>query len=128
MSDATLAEGVIELMTPANALRKSDNPDKGGVKFDANKIRMDLVPVEGVYAVADILTGGAAKYGDRNWEKGMDWSRPYGACLRHLFAWWGGENTDRESGKSHLWHAACNLFFLIAYSQRGVGNDDRSKV
>lgn len=106
-------------------LRANDDPSKGGVKYDAGKLRLDLVPVEGIRAVADILTGGAKKYGDRNWEKGMDWSRPYGACLRHLFAWWDGEKADPDSGRSHLWHAACNLFFLIAYEGRGAGTDDR---
>ena len=78
----------------AEQLRATDDPKTGGVKFDAGKLRLDLVPIEGVRAVADILTGGAKKYGDRNWEKGMDWSRPYVACLRHLFAWWDGEKVD----------------------------------
>lgn len=109
-------------------LREGDDPATGGVKFDAGKLRLDLVPVEGVRAVADILSVGAAKYGDRNWEQGMDWSRPYGACLRHLFAWWGGEKADPDSGRSHLWHAACNLFFLIAYEARGKGKDDRPQA
>lgn len=109
-------------------LRKGDDPEKGGVKFDNGKTRFDLVPTEAVRAVADILTGGAAKYGDRNWEKGMDWSRPYGAALRHLFSWWDGEDRDRDTGKSHLWHAATNLAFLIAYEARGTGKDDRRSV
>lgn len=109
----------------AEQLRKGDDVTKAGVKFDAGKVRMDLLPPEGVLAVADILTIGAQKYAARNWEMGMDWSRPFGACLRHLFAWWGGENTDPDTGRSHLWHAACNIFFLITYEKRGIGKDDR---
>jgi hypothetical protein len=112
-------------MSNTEKLRPTDDPKKGGVKFDAGKTRYDLVPVEGVRAVAEILTGGAAKYGDRNWEQGMDWSRPFGAALRHLFAWWSGENTDPDTGRSHLWHAGTNIFFLIVYEARGKGKDDR---
>jgi hypothetical protein len=109
-------------------LRPGDDMTKAAVKFDNDKVRYDLLPPEGVEAVAVILTGGAAKYTARNWEQGMDWSRPFGACLRHLFAWWRGEDRDPDTGKSHLWHAATNVFFLIAYEARGSGTDDRPKV
>ena len=73
---------------PVESLRATDDPNKQGVKFDDGKTRYDLVPVELTEAVALILGDGAKKYGDRNWEKGMAWSRPFGALLRHLFAWW----------------------------------------
>lgn len=65
--------------------------------------------------------------GDRNWELGMNWSRVFGALMRHMWAWWGGEKVDPETGKSHLWHAGCCIAFLIAYEERKVGNDDRPK-
>lgn len=106
-------------------LRDTDDPSKAGVKFDKGKTRTDLVPVEGITAVAVILGYGAQKYADRNWEQGMDWSRPYGAALRHLFAWYSGEAVDKDTGYSHLWHAATNLFFLICYELWHVGKDDR---
>jgi hypothetical protein len=109
-------------------LRRGVDRTKAAVKYDNDKIRYDLLPPEGVEAVAVILTGGAVKYTARNWEQGMDWSRPFGACLRHLFAWWRGEDRDPDTGKSHLWHAATNIFFLIAYEARGSGTDDRPKI
>jgi hypothetical protein len=109
----------------SESLRPDDDPVNKGVKFDHGKTRFELVPPEGLTAVAVILSLGAAKYGDRNWEAGMDWSRPFGAMMRHLMAWWGGEDNDQDTGKSHLWHAATNLFFLIAYQKRGAGKDDR---
>ena len=99
----------------------------GAHKDDADKVRMELIPPELMIAVGDILTSGAKKYDDRNWEKGMKWSRVYGALLRHLIAWWGGEKKDPETGRSHLWHAGCCITFLIAYEMRGVGEDDRWK-
>lgn len=96
-----------------------------GIKKDDGKVRMDLLPPELLFAVSDILAFGANKYADRNWEKGMKWGRVFGACMRHMWAWWGGEQNDPETGKSHLWHAATNIAFLIAYEQRKVGEDDR---
>lgn len=108
-----------------------------GRKDDAGKERIELVPPELVFAVARILTFGAAKYTDRNWEKGMSWGRVFGALMRHMWAWWGGQgptttsflfgDTDAETGQSHLWHAACCIAFLIAYEERGTGTDDRMK-
>jgi hypothetical protein len=96
-----------------------------GHKCDQNKPRYDLVPPEALDALARVLTLGAAKYTDRNWEAGMAWGRPFAACMRHLWAWWGGESRDPESGLSHLAHALCCVAFLIAYEARGAGQDDR---
>ena len=97
-----------------------------GVKFDKEKPRVDLLPGDALLEIAKVLGHGAEKYDDRNWELGMDWHRPFGALLRHLWAWWGGEELDKESGLPHLSHAGCNILFLIAYSLRNKGLDDRS--
>ena len=96
-----------------------------GVKFDSGKARYDLVPPEIEEAIAKVLTFGAAKYGDRNWELGMKWGRPYAALRRHMAAWWGGEDKDPETGMPHTWHAACCIAFLVAFEARGSGTDDR---
>lgn len=95
------------------------------LKYDTNKNPLELLPVEALEAVGEILRHGAYKYEPRNWEKGMKWSRLYGAALRHLFAWWRGEKNDPDSGLSHLAHAACCLMFLLTYEIRGVGDPDR---
>jgi hypothetical protein len=99
-----------------------------GIKHDAGKVRLELLPPELLFGVSEILTFGAKKYSDRNWELGMDWSRVFGGLMRHLWAWWRGEDTDAETGKSHLWHAGCCIAFLIAYEARKVGKDDRPKI
>lgn len=96
-----------------------------GVKYDVGKVRMELLPPELLSGTATILTFGAEKYSDRNWEEGMKWSRVFGALMRHMWAWWGGEDNDPETGHSHLWHAACCIAFLMAYEQRQIGEDDR---
>ena len=63
-----------------------------------------------------MMSFGAEKYEDRNWEKGVDYNKYYGALLRHIFAWWNGEELDPETGLSHLYHAGCCLMFLSHYS------------
>ena len=97
-----------------------------GKKFDEDKIRMELIPPELLTEVGKILTFGSKKYGDRNWEKGMDWGRVYGALQRHLNAYWSGQDKDEETGESHLAHAACCIAFLVTYEQRQIGTDTRN--
>ncbi len=94
-------------------------------KHDSTKLRVDLLPVDALESIAEIMQFGAAKYGEHNWRKGMQWSRLYAACLRHLWAWWRGEDTDPESGLAHLAHAACCIMFLIHYTKSQSGADDR---
>lgn len=100
-----------------------------GLKFDEDKVRYELLPPELIEATSNVLTFGAKKYADRNWELGMNWSRPFGALMRHMWAWWNPfvSDNDPETGYSHLHHAACCLAFLISYEARGTGNDDRPK-
>ena len=94
-------------------------------KHDHDKVRLELIPPELLMAAGTILTSGAVKYGDGNWLGGMKWSRIIGATMRHFEAWRGGQDLDEESGKSHLWHVATNIAFLITYEQRCLGEDDR---
>ena len=98
-----------------------------GQKFDSNKLRYELLPPELLEEVARVLTFGAHKYSARNWELGMAWSRPFGALMRHMWAWWRGEEKDPETGYSHLAHAACCIAFLVSYEARNTGTDDRPK-
>lgn len=98
-----------------------------GVKYDTEKTRPELIAPELIESLSEVLTYGAKKYADRNWEYGMKWSRPFGALVRHTWAWWKGENKDPETGYSHLAHAACCIMFLLAYESRGTGVDDRWK-
>lgn len=102
--------------------------DEPAWKQDGGKARIDLVAPEFITGTAEVLAFGAAKYAERNWEKGMSWGRCFGALMRHMWAWWAGERFDRETGMSHLWHASCCLMFLVAYEARELGTDDRGNV
>ena len=86
--------------------------ETGGRKNDGGKLRYDLDSVPATRQRVEVLTHGAEKYGDRNWEQGIKYSRIYAALQRHLTAFWDGEDTDQESGLSHLAHASCELMFL----------------
>jgi hypothetical protein len=114
-----------EEITRNVANKAGQQKDEPAWKEDGGKPRLDLIAPEFLMATADILAFGANKYAARNWEKGMSWGRCFGALMRHMWAWWGGEKVDAETGKSHLWHAACCLMFLIAYEERQIGVDDR---
>lgn len=94
--------------------------DGGGQRFDAGKVRLDLIPADVQLALAQVLTHGAAKYAPRNFERGMPWSKAYGPLLRHLNARCLGARVDPESGLPHLAHALCNLVFLLAWELRGM--------
>lgn len=93
-------------------------------KHDTAKPRPSLLPpaIEHVLAVMEF---GAQKYGEHNWRSGMQHSRAFNAALRHLWAWWRGEDNDPESNLPHLAHAAVNCLFIMDWKRMGVGQDDR---
>lgn len=96
-----------------------------GRKDDNGKPRTDLVPPSAIVSMARGFTYGANKYDDRNWEKGINYGRLYGALQRHLNAWWNGENRDPESRLSHLDHAFCCLAML---NDMRIRNNQSEKI
>ena len=106
---------------------REEVPKNEFVKSDGKKPRYDLLPPELLEETAQVLAFGAQKYSDNNWAKGASWSRYFSAMMRHMWAWWRGEDNDPETGYSHLAHAACCLGFLMAYQRRVIGKDDRLK-
>jgi hypothetical protein len=100
------------------------------LKFDKEKIRLELIPPEFLWATGRGLSYGARKYSPGNWAtgEGFEWSRLYGALQRHLTQWNGGEDYDAESGNHHLDHACCMLAFLVAHIERKHGKDDRRET
>lgn len=100
---------------------------KEGTKYDDGKPALGLIAPELLFAVGTVLEFGARKYSARNWEQGISYTRVFGGVMRHLWAWWRGENKDPESGFSHLWHAATGVMFLLAFEARNKkAFDDRS--
>ena len=102
------------------------------LKYDNHKPRMELLSATAMVKIAEVLGYGSKKYttqtesGDHNWRHpGFKWSRLYGAALRHLLAHMDGEDTDPESGLSHIAHAGCCIMFLLEHEAKHLGEDDR---
>lgn len=97
-------------------------------KADAGKAEIRLVPMEIVWAIAWIRMYGNRKYGDpENW-KLVEPERYRDALMRHLLAYISDpKSVDGESGYPHLWHAACNMAFLMHFDYgEEVLHDKRS--
>ena len=103
-----------------------ENSEKG-LKFDEEKIRFDLIPGDALEALAKVYTYGTKKYSAQNWRKGLEWSRVFGALMRHAWAFWRGEEIDEESGLPHIMQAAWACFSLHVYSKTRREFDDRIK-
>jgi hypothetical protein len=100
-----------------------------GRKYDNDKLRWDLLPIETIESVVEVFTMGAKKYDDNNWqlvENGNE--RYYAAMMRHITEWRKGNKIDSESGLNHLSHAMCNLVFLMWLDkQKGLINGKENK-
>lgn len=96
------------------------------IKHDSDKLPLHLVDPQWLESTAHVLAFGQKKYSAWNWAQGtFAWSRLYGALLRHLAAFWQGEEYDKETGLPHIWHANCCMMFLSRYYNDELGTDDR---
>lgn len=96
-----------------------------GLRYNTGKLRLDLVQPWAHEQMVRVLTKGAEKYEDRNWERGMAWSNVIASLKRHLLAVEKGEDYDPETGELHVAHIACNAHFLTAYYKIYPQGDDR---
>lgn len=100
----------------------------GGLKFDKDKPRMDLIDPYAMEELAKVLTFGADKYSANNWRKGISYGRLIAAMLRHIFAFLRGEDLDAETGLPHPAHAMCCMMFLLWMMKYKPDEDDRWKI
>jgi hypothetical protein len=98
---------------------------EAALKHDRNKTRFDLIPPHAIEQVAEVLTYGANKYADRNYESGMEVSRVFAAAQRHLNAYWKGQDLDEESVLPHIAHAVTDLLILLELHRLHPDKDDR---
>lgn len=98
-------------------------------KFDEGKTDMTMVEPEFIEGVASVMMFGQKKYTRNNWKSGsgLAVSRLLASLLRHIFAFIKGEDLDPESGLSHLYHASCNIMFIMYFLKHKPSNDDRFK-
>jgi hypothetical protein len=105
----------------------NSNERGSGARYNAGKTRYDLIPLSTLKSAADVFEYGTEKYAPWNWAKGMEWTVPYACLLRHLDAWFRGEDNDPESGLPHIGHALCNLIMLAHYRDVYQEGDNRPK-
>jgi len=98
-----------------------------GLKFDQQKIPMELLSHKALEEIAKVFGMGAKKYGRYNYRGGIHWGRIIGAAHRHLGAFNAGEDNDPESGLSHIAHLGCCAIMLLDYIREHKNLDDRFK-
>lgn len=98
-----------------------------GIKFDQGKPDLSLLPLSATGPIAKAMMVGQEKYGRFNYRQGLAASRLIAACARHLFKWFSGQDTDPETGVSHLGHAGANIIMLLDLEALGQLDDDRDK-
>lgn len=92
----------------------------------AKKPQLHLIPPSAMLAEARVFELGARKYGAYNWRENSVAATVYqSAALRHLLAWFDGEDIDKESGESHLAHARACMGILLDADITGNLVDDR---
>lgn len=96
-----------------------------GIKHDKNKPKLHLIPKESLEMMAQALEYGCKKYGKRNYEKGIEYTRLVDAALRHLYQWIHKKDCDEESGLNHIGHALSNLAMLAYMIENRPDMDDR---
>lgn len=117
-----------------NEVRTTDE-DTGaqkGVKLE----RFDLIPVGPLTELARHYGMGAAKYADRNWERGYNWDKSYQAGMRHATQFWSGEDLDpdpfydqfpEEVRPKHVIAAAWHFFALAQFMDQHPEKDNRPR-
>ena len=108
-------------MSDLNA--KDTNPkDAVGTK----KVPLSTVPSTVLMEIGLAMLEGARKYGRHNYRvAGVRGSVYYDASLRHLMAWWEGEDIDPDSSLSHITKAIAGLCVLRDSMLKGNWVDDR---
>ena len=104
-----------------------------GASKGSKLARYDMIPADALRILAEHYGKGAEKYppfdsGDGlgvldNWRRGYSWSLSFAAMMRHAWAFWGGEDTDKETGSPHLAAVAWHALTLLHWSQ----NEDLKK-
>lgn len=96
---------------------------------EEGKGRYDLISTYAIRRLAIHLQNGAKKYGDRNWEKGMDCSRLFSSAKRHL-----DQALERSLGgrvgdpEDHLAAVMFNVMALLHFDEvydREMAEDQR---
>lgn len=102
---------------------KETNPK---MAIGVSKIPMSCVPTQVVQEIALGMMEGGLKYGRHNYRlAGCRTSVYYDAAMRHLMAFWEGQDVDPDSGLPHVSKAMASLAVLRDCQIAGNAIDDR---
>ena len=107
-----------------------DKPADPKQVWGDKKLPVHRVPPAALLYTAMGIGEGADKYGPFNWREtpgGVEVLTYYAGCVRHLQAWFDGEDIDPDSaeGKPHLAGAISSLAILIDAIASGCAIDNR---
>jgi hypothetical protein len=71
---------------------------------------LDVMPA--LHDMVAVMEFGGKKYERNNWQKGFPREKLLDSMLRHIDAFYSGEDIDPESGLPHVGHILCNAAFL----------------
>lgn len=95
-------------------------------KVGALKPTLVLFPPSAIIIGSECMKDGKEKYGAYNWrEKQITASEYVSPAIRHLLAWWDGEEMTRDSNLPHLGAALATIAILIDAMENGNLKDDR---
>jgi hypothetical protein len=105
---------------------KATNPKDA---IGAKKAKVSVVPAGVIFEIGLGMTEGACKYGRHNYRGcGVTASVYYDASMGHLMDWWEGEDTDADSGLSHVTKALASLVVLRDAMLQNMLHDDRPPI
>jgi len=99
--------------------RISYGEDKAIREPASGKGRYDLVSQFALRRIAQHYENGSKKYADRNWEKGMPFSRYVDSAMRHM-----GEYVMGKTNEDHLAAACWNLMAIMHHETLGQSELD----
>jgi hypothetical protein len=115
---APIGESVeVETVDETTGGRKGSKPE-----------RFDLLPWPQLAEVARLYREGSKKYECHNWMKGYAWHLSFASLIRHATQFWGGEETDAETGCSHLASVVFHALALMYFAEHHREKDDRPEV
>lgn len=102
---------------------KDTNPK---IAVGVAKVPFSTVPAQVVAELGIAMLEGGLKYGRHNYRvAGVRASVYVDAAMRHILAWWEGQDIDPDSGLSHVTKAIASLSVLRDAQINGVCTDDR---
>ena len=119
-------EAIYEKFTPKNKQDDGWKPTNPKDAIGVKKVPLSVVPSNVLMEIGVALLEGGAKYGKHNYRvAGIRYSVYYDALMRHIMAWWEGEDLDPDSGLSHVTKAISTLVVLRDAMLNEMFTDDR---